>query len=161
MKRFFTALIILTVTLSIIDTSITASASTISNNQTEITTLENGDYLETTISDVPISSTKISLFSTTKSITKTKTVKYKSQDGTTLWYVAIKATFSYNGSTSKCTSCTPSAAAPASTWSIKSLSSSKSGNSATATAIATHSGIISKDFTKSVTISCDKNGMVS
>lgn len=161
MKKIFTTLLILSVIFSILDTSMTVSAATLPSSQSEITKLENGDYLETTISNAPISLTKVSLLSTNKSITKTKTVKYKSQDGTTLWYVAITATFSYNGSTSKCTSCTPSAAAPASTWSIKSLTSSKSGNSATATAVATHSDIISKDFTKSVTISCSKNGVVS
>lgn len=161
MRKILTALLILTVIFSISDANITAKAATNTSNQTDITLLENGDYLETTISDSTTFLPKISLLSTNKSITKTKTVKYKNKNGTLLWYVAIKATFTYNGTTSKCTSRTPSAAAPASTWSIKSLSSSKSGNSATATAVATQTGIISQDYTKSVTISCNKNGVVS
>ena len=129
--------------------------------QAEITLLENGDYLETVIVDEPAMSSRISTLYATKTITKTKTTRYKNQAGDILWSVSIHATFSYNGSTSKCTSCSHSTTCPAKTWKIKSVSSSKSGNSATATATATHTDLISEDFTKSVTITCSKNGTVS
>ena len=134
----------------------------VSLSQTETVPLENGDYLETTILDAPTIPSGVSFFSTAKTITKTKITKYKNKSGSVLWSVSIRATFTYNGSTAKCTSCSHSTTCPAKTWKIKSVSSSKSGNSATAKATATHSyNNISRDFTKSVTISCSKNGTVS
>lgn len=86
----------------------------------------------------------------------------RDSSGVVLWSVSITATFAYDGTTSRCISCSPSANAPATTWSIKSISSSKNGSSATAYATATHSSpSSSKDYTQSVTISCSKNGTVS
>lgn len=118
-------------------------------------------YIETTISDA-YNASGVILCGTNQTVTKTKTTKAKAQDGTILWTVSITATFTYNGTTSKCTSCTPNAASYAQAWSIKSVTSSKSGNTATATAIATHAnGSLSHDFKQSVTIQCSKNGTVS
>jgi len=52
--------------------------------------------------------------------------------------------------------------ATAAAWHIKFSSSNKSGNLATAIAIATYqNGIMSRDYFKSVTIECGKNGFVS
>lgn len=51
----------------------------------------------------------------------------RNSSGTVLWSVSITATFTYDGTTSRCISCSPSATAPATTWSIKSISSSKTG----------------------------------
>ena len=124
--------------------------------------LTNGYYYETTIED---EETQIAskTRATTQYVTKTKTTKLKNNNGDVLWSVSIKATFSYDGTTSKCTSCTPSAEAYASSWSVKSVTSSKSGNSATATAVASHTLIsgITQDTTKSVTIQCSATGVVS
>ena len=121
-------------------------------------------YIETTISDAETFPNTYSYTSTneSKEITKTKTTRVKAKDGTTLWSVSITATFSYNGTTSKCISCSHSATSYAKTWSIKSVTSKKSGSEATATAIATHSnGILSNDFTQSVTIKCSGKGVIS
>lgn len=162
MKKIITILSIVTFTLGLLHpTATTAKAATDLPIEKETVLLENGDYLETVIVDSPTLSTGISTFSTSKTITKTKTTRYKNQSGDILWSVSIKATFSYNGSTSRCTSCSHSTTCPAKTWKIKSVSSSRSGNSATAKAVATHSDVISRDFTKYVTISCNKNGVVS
>lgn len=128
----------------------------------EIVMLANGDYLETVITDVPTLSSGISSFSTTRSVTKTKTTYYKNTNGVTLWSLSIRASFTYNGRTSRCTSCSHSTTCPASAWRIKSVSSSRSGNSATAVATATHFlGTTARDFTRSVTIYCSSNGTVS
>lgn len=80
-----------------------------------------------------------------------------------MWSVSIKATFTYNGSTSKCTSCSHSTTAPGKTWSIKSCTSSKSGNKATAKAVATQTGSDGSKYniSRTVTISCSKNGKIS
>lgn len=130
--------------------------------QSKITILENGDYLETVIYDNPVKVSDTEISTASKTITKTKTTYYKNSAGTTLWSVAITATFTYNGSTSKCTSCHHSTTCLSPSWRIKSASSSKSGNSATATATATHFlGNSSKDYFASVKITCSKTGVVS
>ncbi len=164
MKKIITLFTLATFALGFFYSNSTAMAQTTFNapSQTETVPLEDGDYLETTILDAPTFPSGVSPFSTTKTITKTKITKYKNKSGSVLWSVSIRATFTYNGSTAKCTSCSHSTTCPAKTWKIKSVSSSKSGNSATAKATATHSSnSISRDFTKSVTISCSKNGTVS
>ena len=142
-----------------------SKAAAFSTTTEETIILENGDYLETTITTVSLPATSTIKFAAAKAaaktITKTKTSTYKNKSGTVLWSASIKATFTYNGTTSHCTSCSHSASAPAKTWTIKSISSSRSGNSATAKVIATHADGISKDFTKYITISCNKNGVVS
>lgn len=124
-------------------------------------------YVETVITD----STPDSPFdligaapnATTKSTTKTKTSYVKNAAGEVLWYVSITATFTYDGSTANCTSCSHKAAAPVNEWKIKSVSSSKSGNSATAIADAIHIGTmgISQEYTQAVTIQCSPSGVVS
>lgn len=139
--------------------SIPVSAAT-DNPESTIEYLDNGDYIETVITD-DTSNSGISLYST-NTTTKTKTKYYKNSSGTVLWSVSIKATFSYDGSTSKCTSCSHSTTSPASDWSIKSASHSKSGNTATAKATATQkTSTGSTDFTRSVTIKCSATGVVS
>lgn len=139
---------------------IPVSAKTTDNIERTIEYLDNGDYIETIITDDTLDS-GISLYAT-NTITKTKTRYYKNSSGTVLWSVAIKATFSYNGSTSTCTSCSHSTTSPGASWYIKTSSHSKSGNTATAKATATHSTISgSADYTRSVTIKCSATGVVS
>lgn len=124
--------------------------------------LDNGYYYETTITDAEPTDTPVSRGSNNYT-TKTKTTQLKNSSGTVLWSVSITATFYYNGTIAQCTTCTPSAKAYASTWSIKSVTSSKSGNSATATAIATQTGAAgtTQNIPKSVTITCSPKGIVS
>jgi hypothetical protein len=137
--------------------SISASALTLVNNtQTQIEYLENGDYIETIITS---NNSLISTASTSK--TASKTSYYKNSSGDVMWSVTIKGTFSYNGTTSTCTSCSHSTTSPGSAWSIKSSSSSRSGNSATAKATATYTNMISTDYSMSVTIKCSANGTIS
>ena len=131
-----------------------ADAATIAQGQHTIEHLDNGDYIETVINDAGMKAA-LSLQSADKQITKTKTAYYKNKS------VSIKATFSYNGTSSKCISCSPSASAPAKSWSIKSLSSSKKGNSASAKVVAVHATNVSQQYTKTVTIHCSKTGVIS
>lgn len=163
MKKIVTLITLSVLMLGIFfSTSIPAKATTIFPSKTSIVMLEDGNYLETTIIDEPKVPSGISLLSATKTITRTKITRFKNKNGSILWSVSITATFTYNGSTSKCTSCSHSTTCPSSTWKIKSVSSSRSGNSATAKAIATRSfNNISENYTKTVTIKCDKNGNVS
>lgn len=142
---------------------ISANATTTpKGTQIQIEYLENGDYTETVINNELPDNVVISPFATTKTITKSKTTYHKNSAGTVLWSVTIKGTFTYNGITSKCTSCSHSTTAPSSAWSIKSASHSKSGNTATAKATATQkTSTGTKNFSMSVTIKCSANGTVS
>ncbi len=129
---------------------------------TIIEPLDNGYYYETTITDEMPTDTLVSRGSNNYT-TKTKTTQLKNSSGAVLWSVSITATFYYNGTIAQCTSCTPSAKAYTSTWSIKSVTSSKNGNSATATAITTQTGAAgtTQNIPKSVTITCNPKGIVS
>ena len=152
MKKIISVLTLLTILITAFCLPINASADTI----TSIEYLDNGDYIETVIEDTGISP----LASTT--VNKTKTSYYKNSSGTVLWSVSITATFTYNGTTSSCTSCYHSTTAPSSSWTIKSASHRKAGNTATATATATYTGATgSQDYTRSVTIQCSKDGVIS
>ncbi|MCM1235504.1 MAG: hypothetical protein NC489_35845 [Ruminococcus flavefaciens] len=161
MKRVVSLLIMTVLIFGVFCSAPLANAAAIPE-QSEIISLENGDYLEITINNIPVQFSGISALAATKSVTKMKTTKYRNSSGTVLWSISIKATFTYDGSTSKCTACSHSTTCPAKTWTIKSASSSKSGNSATAKATATHAtnGAL-KNYTQSVTIKCSKNGTVS
>lgn len=147
--------------ISMIIPQLSFAANSTSTPSISVELLENGNYIETIITPEPYNSN--STLSTTKSITKTKTTRQKNANGKIIWSVSIKATFSYDGKTSQCTSCTPSASVPDTHWSVVSLTSSRSGNSATAKAKLTYtrSSGISENFNKSVTIQCSPTGVVS
>ena len=109
--------------------------------------LDNGDHIETIISS-PVIKYKFNRASSTyKSGSKTK--NYKNRNGEIMWSVT------YNGRTSTCTSASKSTTAPGSLWSIINSSVSKSGNTATARAVARYT---SKDYSMSVSLSCSANG---
>ena len=122
--------------------------------------LENGDYIKTVIHyDTTPTSEGTPMRST---ITGTKTSSYLNSNDEVMWEVSVTGTFSYNGSSSSCTSCSHSATAYGSTWSIKRSGSFKSGNTATAYATATHTILnVSYDHTFSVDLSCSANGTLS
>lgn len=128
-------------------------------NATVLSNFNNDYYLETVITDANPTFNFSTLQSNSHTITKTKTTNIKNTNGAILWSVSITATFTYDGSTSRCISCSPSAETYSSSWTIQSTSSSKSGNSATAVATANYASL--KNYTQSVTISCSKNGTVS
>lgn len=168
-KGFFSKTLTLLLVLTLLSVSFTENKVYANDlqliEQISVEELDNGDYIETIITsdsfDIPLSSV-LSTMSSSKTITKTKTATYKNSAGTVLWSVSIKATFTYNGNTSKCTSCSHSTTAPSKDWSIKSCTSSKSGNKATAKAVAIHTiATGSSTITKSVTISCSPSGKVS
>lgn len=128
----------------------------------EIELLENGYYYETIIEEVDTPQV-ISTKATEQTITRKKTTQLKNNSGDVLWSVSITATFTYDGATSKCISCTPSAESKNSAWTIKSVTSSKNGNSATATAVAKYTDPFGRTYesSKSVTLTCTAYGVVS
>ena len=153
--------IIITFLLALIVCVPSVSADAAASHSYTVETFADGSYIESII--LPdIEKSPLAAFSTSKSITKTKLSQYKSAQGTTLWSLSITASFTYNGTSARCTSCTPHATVYNNTWKVKSLSSSKSGNQATANVTMTHSKDgLSNNIQKSVTITCSKNGAVS
>ena len=150
-------LILLTITMlsfSMLCTPISAASTTEKVTAVTIEYLENGDYIETIITY------EEALTRSSKTASKTK--NYKNSDGDVMWSVTVRGTFSYNGTTSSCTAVSHSTTSPGTYWSIKSASSSKSGNTATAKAGATKSiSGVSQDYSMSVSLTCSANGTLS
>lgn len=117
---------------------------------------DDGSYFEITIDYGNLNSRT--------SITKSKTATYKGEDGTALWSVTVKGTFTYNGSTSTCTSSSVSTKNYSTTWKLSNATSSKSGATASASVTAKqyHSnGTVLRTINKTVKLTCDKNGNLS
>lgn len=124
-------------------------------NATYVEYLENGDCIKTYITYYETNARVA-----TKSGSKTR--EYETSAGEVMWSVTVYGTFTYNGTTSSCTSASRSTAAYGSDWSIKSSSASKSGNCATATATATKKNFIgSQDYTVTVNLYCSPYGILS
>lgn len=134
-----------------------ASTSTVSE---EIEYLPDGSYYVTIIEDAPSSDIQTRA---TKTVTKTKTTYYKNTSGKTLWWVKVTGTFTYGNGTSKCTSAKASAASENSSWKVSNISSSRSGNTASATATGKQylDGKVAKTLTKKVTLKCSSTGVFS
>ena len=116
--------------------------------------LPDGSYYETVLETIQTRSTVSNA---------SKTLTYKNSSGKALWYVKVTANFSFNGSTSNCTSESVSAGSYTSTYKISSKSSGRSGNYgwARATADAYSGGSYISSMTRTVYIYCDENGNIS
>lgn len=152
MKRLLT-LSLVTILLFSAVFCMSVSAQTIIKTEQNIEHLDNGDYIETTITYYETNSR-----AATRSGSKTSS--YKNSLGDVLWSVTVYGTFTYNGTTSTCTSASHSTTAPGTYWSIKSVSSRKSGYSAIADATATYAPT-STDYSMNVTLFCSPYGILS
>lgn len=87
----------------------------------------------------------------------------RNSDGKLEWRASMKATFTYDGSTSRCTSVdSPSVVIYDNTWSLDSKSCSKSGNTATGNITMAKKLLLgSGKVPITLTLSCDKNGNLS
>lgn len=141
--------------------SISASADTkavVEVSTIHIEYLDNGDSIETVLLCEELKSIDGAKSSSKRGA---KTLNYRDSNGSVLWSVTVIGTFSYNGTTSYCTSCSHSTTSPGATWSIVSSSSSRSGNIATATATAKNTGAGTYYHTLTVTLKCNANGVLS
>lgn len=138
--------------------SFVTSATETSQLATISESFDDGSYIETTISE----SSDISPFST---LTKTgrKTSKYKNSSGTVLWSITVIGSFSYNGTSAKCTSSSISSTCPSASWKLTNKSSYYSGATATAKATAKryYAGECIQTLTRYVTLTCSKSGVLS
>ena len=159
MKRIIITLI--TLSLIVFCPVTTSNAAVI--RQHSIEHLTDGSYYETTITTNDFHSySLIRTASLTRSANKTTT--YTSSSGAKLWSVTVTVNFSYvKGKSSKCTSSSVSATAYSASWKISNKSSSKSGNTATASAtVLQYSGARPvNSVTRKVSLTCDVNGNLS
>lgn len=151
MKKIYTLLVVAILFFVQQPISILANNQNEENIQREY--FSDGSFFEIRISETQSRSSK----------SGTKTAIYKDSSHEPLWYVTVLGSFSYNGHSATCTSASVTAGSYSDVWKISNKSVSKSQNSATATAIAKKylNGTWVKSITKSVTLSCDKNGNLS
>ena len=130
-----------------------------SSSKIVIETFDDGSYIESITEELPC----ISTLSTTSKKKGQKTYLYKNNSGKTLWSVTVIGTFTYNGTSAKCTSSSVSTTCPNTNWKISSKSASKSGATASATASAKQyqNHLYLKTITKTVKLTCSKTGKFS
>ncbi len=147
MKRFVALLISCVLVLSLCSLpTVAAEPGDILVKQT-VEFLDNGDSITTEVYECAVQprSTKTGYASAT----------YKNSAGTAIWKVTVTGTFTYNGTSSSATS----ASASVSTYTTKAEFISKNAYTSGKTATAT--GTVKYDLyqtTRSVSVSCDKNG---
>ena len=116
---------------------------------------DDGSYIVETFS---LENPTISLYANIQN--RSKTAVYYSKDNIAQWSVTVTGTFSYGNGSSTCTASSVTAKSNTTDWVISSKSSSKSGNTAkaTATAIQYLRGHEVQRKTLSTTLSCSPNG---
>ena len=94
------------------------------------------------------------------SLTAQKPYYHCNSSGTVLWTVTVTGTFTYNGSTSSCTSASYGTETNSSSWSEQSGNAYPSGNSAIADVVMIRRllFIIVDTVPVTITLTCDKNG---
>lgn len=125
---------------------------------TEIIPLDDSYYMEVITYDTTTS--QISPATTTRTKSASKTHNIKNTFNTTLASFTLSANFTYDGSTSKCTSASHSEVIYNSHWSFSSATASWTGNMAIGSYIAKCSSP-SQTVSKTLTITCDANGNIS
>ena len=155
MKRIIATILSLIMILSI---SIPSKAQVPFTTNSEAEYLGNGLYGIVTYE----TSDDISTYATS---TKTTSKKYTIQnaDGENLARFTLKATFSYDGTTSKCTSSSYTTEVFKDSWSFSEASATKSGNTATGSfkAKCVVLFITTQTVEKTITLTCDKNGNIT
>ncbi|MCI8559763.1 MAG: hypothetical protein HFH03_01345 [Dorea sp.] len=137
--------------------SSTSFAANLDSNS-EIEYFDDGSYIIITIEND--FQTMITPFSNT--ITKSKTVKYYSGN-VAKWYVKVTGSFTYGNGSAKCTKSTISAGSYTKEWKILSKSATKSGPTASASAIAKkyYNGKVTETIVKTVKLTCSPTGKFS
>ena len=130
----------------------------------EVEYFEDGSFMVTTLEDVDFDSgDEVTLLSTYKTVSKSKSATYYDAFGTAQWKFTISGTFQYNGVTSFAKSASSSIVIYNSKWSVKSRNAYTSGNSVKGDIACTKKnlGIIPLTKSLSLTLTCSKDGVFS
>ncbi len=116
---------------------------------------DDGSYMVTVIEEVRTRASN--------TVTQTKSRTYYNSDDVAEWKITLTGTFTYNGTTSSCTSASCNVDVYASNWYTVSKSASKSGNTASCTVTMgkTFLGITISKPVHTLTLTCDKDGNFS
>ena len=153
MKRLFTILAVVLLTVSMFPVS--AFATTETQKTENIIYLDNGYYItvELTVAETRASGTK----------TASKTYTYRDSNGVEEWRAVLRGTFSYTGSSASCTAASCDVTITDTSWYIVSKSATKSGASAVGELTMGYKwlGITTDKESISMRITCDANGNLS
>lgn len=155
-KKLF-CIISITVCSLLISCIVFANEEPISQNQIEMETVFINDevfYLKTYISNNIDKNEEESR----GTITRTKTSNLENSAGQIMISVSVTGTFTYNGSSATCISCSGSSISYHPAWYISDYYVSRSGNSATNYTTAVQNNTYT--YYKNVTLSCSADGTV-
>ena len=141
----------------------TAKAENELSDSCEIIRSEDGSYFVITTSrGIAITADNVQAVQA-RTVPGSRTYTYYDSDGSSKWAATLSASFSYNGSTSSCTSSSCSISIYDSAWYTISSGASRSGNTATvnATMGRKNLGVTTKTASCTITLSCDANGKLS
>jgi hypothetical protein len=158
-RKIFAATLIC---LLLLATGMPVFASSDSTATTTIEHLSNGDYIETTIEETTpgFSFAPLAAYSTKSG---SKTISQKNSAGAVQWYVKVTGSFTYNGSTSSCTSASVDSASNVTVWKVSNKSASKSGATAIGktTAKLYSASLVIQTINETVKLTCSKTGVLS
>lgn len=150
MKRYICILIVLAMMVFMLPAHASAA-----QEETDIVYFEDGSYLVTTISEMQTRATA------SKNGSKTKT--YYESDGSAAWKATLTGTFTYDGSSSTCTSSNCSVTVYNSAWYTISKTASRSGSTANAAVTMGRKllGVAVTNKSINISLTCDGNGNLS
>ena len=153
MKRRTISFFLALITLLMVPINVSAAENTINADKT--IWFEDGSSMEFIILE------NTSRASGTK--TGTKQATYRDSTGEVCWIATLTGTFTYTGTSSTCTSSTCNVTIYDNAWYVVSKSSSRSGNTATATVTMGLKvlGVTVSKPTYNLTLTCDKDGNLS
>lgn len=134
------------------------------SNDVEVEYFDDGSYMVTTFEDVEFDTDEeVTLLSTYKTVSKSKSSTYYTASGVAQWKFTIAGTFQYNGTTSSAKSASSSVTIYNSQWSVKSRNAYTSGNSVKGDIACTKKNliIIPVTISRSLTLTCSKDGVFS
>ncbi len=152
MRKFFCLILVLAISFSLFSTSAYAVEEA---ESVDVITFEDGSYLTITVEE----------YSTRATNTKNGYKRYTFYDGSNNmeWQAILNASFTYNGTSSYCTSASCTVNIYENAWYEYSKSTTRSGNTATTelTMGQKFLGITIAKHNYTITLTCDKDGKLS
>lgn len=121
---------------------------------------EDGSYFQVTIMETSSDAVR----SATNTKTGSKVYNYVDSNHKSLWTITVKGSFTYNGSTSKCTNSSVSVKSYVSNWTVSGAKAWKSGSTAYASAQGKMKNVLgqtTKTVNKQVSLTCSPSGKLS
>ncbi len=121
---------------------------------------EDGSYFQVTIMETSSDAVRRATYTKTGS----KVYNYADSNHKSLWTITVKGSFTYNGSTSKCTNSSVSVKSYVSNWTVSGAKAWKSGSTAYASAQGKMKNVLgqtTRTVNKQVSLTCSPSGKLS